>query len=112
MTLLRLKQRREFLRVAGHGKRVSRPCFALQARATVGNDFRVGFTATKKLGGAVVRNRAKRRLRGAAEAVLGEKPPAGWEVVLLGRDGITARPFAKLLADLRSALRQAGVPSP
>ena len=62
MALPRLKQRREFLRVAGKGKRAARPSVLLQALPETEGPLRVGFTATKKLGNAVVRNRVKRRL--------------------------------------------------
>ena len=112
VALPRLKRRREFLRVSGRGKRASRPGLAVQALAGTGGALRVGFTATKKLGNAVVRNRAKRRLRAAAQSVLGETPPHGWDIVLLGRDVTGSRSFATLLGDLRGALRQAGVPIP
>ena len=63
----------------------------------------------RKLGNAVIRNRAKRRLREAARLTLGEAPPPGWDLVLIARDGTGSRPWDKLLADLRGALRQAGV---
>ena len=112
MALPRLKRRREFLRVAGRGKRASRPGLALQALPGTGTGLRVGFTATKKLGNAVVRSRAKRRLREAVQIVLGEAPPYGWDIVLLGRDVTGNRPFHTLLGDLRGALRQAGVLPP
>ncbi|MFT8242592.1 ribonuclease P protein component [Roseomonas sp. BN140053] len=109
MALPRLKRRREFLRVGSGGKRAARSSLGLQALPGTGGPLRVGFTATKKLGNAVVRNRAKRRLRAAAQDVLGGAPPEGWDLVLLGRDGTARRPYALLLADLRGALRQAGV---
>jgi ribonuclease P protein component len=109
----RLKRRREFLRVAGKGSRAARPGLVLQALPGTAGPLRVGFTATKKLGNAVVRNRTKRRLREAARLLLGEggemAAPAGWDLVLIGRDGTRSRRFATLIADLRGALRQAGV---
>lgn len=105
----RLKRRREFLRVAGKGSRAARPGLLLQALPGTAGPLRVGFTATKKLGNAVVRNRTKRRLREAARLLLGEGAPEGWDLVLVGRDGTRGRNFATLLGDLRGALRQAGV---
>ena len=67
----------------------------------------VGFTATKKLGGAVDRNRSKRRLRAAAAAVLPLFGRAGNDYVLVSRQDTLTRPFEQLLDDLKSALRGA-----
>lgn len=110
--LPRLTRRGEFLRVAGRGRKAARPGLVLQALATSGGGPpRLGFTATKKIGGAVVRNRAKRRLREAARLTLSADAPPGWDLVLVARDATATRPFARLLGDLRGALRQAGVPA-
>lgn len=66
---------------------------------------RVGYTCSRKVGGAVERNRARRRLREAARAVLPRHGRAGWDYVLVGFAGETARrPFAALIADLVTAL--------
>lgn len=107
--LPRLTRRREFLRAASRGRKAARPSLVLQALPQPEGSLRLGFTATKKIGNAVVRNRAKRRLREAARLTLGEAPPPGWDLVLIARDGTGSRPWDKLLADLRGALRQAGV---
>ena len=71
--------------------------------------LRVGFTASKKVGGAVIRNRAKRRLRAAAAAVLPLSGIAGTDYVLVARRDTEGRPFETLLSDLASALRAAHV---
>lgn len=68
---------------------------------------RVGFTCSKKVGNAVARNRAKRRLREVARLILPAEARAGWDYVLIGRNTITdARPFPELLDDLRLALKR------
>ena len=107
--LPRLTRRSEFLRVAGRGRKAARPGLVLQALPSGGGPLRLGFTATKKIGGAVVRNRAKRRLREAARLTLPADAAPGWDLVLIARDATATRPFAQLLGDLRGALRQAGV---
>jgi len=105
-----LKGRPDFLRAA-RACRASMPGFLLQARERGGDEpqhvIRVGFTCSGKLGNAVVRNRAKRRLREVVRMVLPGHGRPGWDYVLVGRPGKTAtRPFDRLLADLRAALRQ------
>ena len=71
------------------------------------NILRVGFTASRKIGGAVERNRAKRRLRAAAAAVLPLSGHEGNDYVLVARPGTLTRPFANLLEDLGAALAAA-----
>jgi len=69
--------------------------------------MRVGFTATKKLGNAVIRNRARRRLRAAAAAALPLYGLAGNDYVLVARQETLSRPFQGLIGDLVSALHAA-----
>ena len=111
--LIRLKTRAEFLRVAGTRVRVARPGLVLQAAPRADEpegELRVGYTASKRVGNAVVRNRAKRRLRAAAASVLPRHGKAGVDYVLIARDGTGKRPYAALLADLEGALRQLARP--
>ena len=105
----RLRKRREFLRAAARGKRAARPGLVLQALAVTEPSLRLGFTVTKKIGNAVTRNRARRRLKEAARLTLPAMGLSGWDLVLIGRDATAERPFPLLIEDLRAALRQAGV---
>lgn len=107
--LKRLKKRREFLRAAAKGKRAAKPGLVLQALALPGPEVRLGFTVTKKVGNAVIRNRARRRLKEAARLTLPGMALTGWNLVLIGRDATAERPFTLLIDDLRGCLRQAGV---
>lgn len=100
-----LRHRADFLAAARAARQGTRG-FLLQARPR-GDDgaLRVGYTASKKLGNAVIRARAKRRLRAIARAVLVHEGRAGWDYVLVGRpDATVSRDFADLCADLRMAL--------
>ncbi len=104
-----LTRRADFLRAARAQRRPT-PGFLLQARRRAPEEAvegaRVGFTCSKKLGNAVMRNRAKRRLREVARAVLPEHGHAGWDYVLVGRPGATvAHDFVAMCDDLRRALR-------
>ena len=66
--------------------------------------IRAGFTATKRIGGSVVRNRAKRRLREAARAMLPLHARPGHDYVFIARGGTALRPWERLLDDVKSAL--------
>ncbi|MEX0286795.1 MAG: ribonuclease P protein component [Paracoccaceae bacterium] len=105
--LITLTQRADFLRAA-RAKSAKTPSLFLQARRRKSGEaegLRVGYTCSKKVGNAVARNRAKRRLREAARAVLPRAGHVGWDYVLIGRAGSTAaRPFDLLLSDLEGAL--------
>jgi ribonuclease P protein component len=130
----RLKRRREFLQIARAGRKWAAPGLVLQVlhRHTVTNTnvierakkrsdnrtsssaggavdetiVRVGFTVTRKIGGAVIRNRAKRRLRAAVETVMPTHAAPGRDYVVIGRAKTNARPFPDLVGDLETALRK------
>ncbi len=106
--LLHLTKRAEFL-AANAGKRAATPGFNLQALRR--NDdlptIRVGFTCSKKVGNAVERNRAKRRLREIARIVIPIHGQSGWDYVLIGKANVTAtRLFTDLQTDLTQALKR------
>ena len=129
----RLKRRREFLHVARAGRKWAVPGLVLQVldrrAATLttgdrtesrsngrgaasasgpicGRDIRVGFTVTRKIGGAVVRNRTRRRLRAAVERVMPTHAAPGRDYVVIGRAGTNARSFSDLVGDLETALQK------
>lgn len=109
-TIARLKRRSEFLRVAA-GRKAVAPGLIVQALLRAGDKsggVRVGFTVSRKVGGAVERNRARRRLKAAA-AMLEAHAAPGHDYVLVGRRATLARPFGALVDDLASALRRLGL---
>jgi ribonuclease P protein component len=113
--LVRLKSRADFLRVAATHVRAVRPGLILQAAPQPERDMpaqspRVGYTASRRVGNAVARNRAKRRLRAAAASLLPERGKDGMDYVLIARGETGSRRFADLLGDLDGALRQLARP--
>jgi ribonuclease P protein component len=104
-----LKKRAEFLACA-RGPSCARGAVVIQALPQPARlDLRVleigvGFTATKRIGGAVVRNRAKRRLREAARLLLPDHGRPGHDYVFIARQGAAERPWPRLLDDVKSAL--------
>ena len=102
-----LRNRPDFLRAAS-ARRQGTGGFMLQARPR-GDDsaaVRVGFTASKKIGNAVFRNRAKRRLRALVREVMPSRVRPGWDYVLVAKPGATVvRDFADLKHDLETALQ-------
>lgn len=116
----RLKRRAEFLRIAKERRKWAAPGLVLQAAdgpgkasppeegAAVRGLPRVGFTCSKKVGNAVERNRARRRLRAAAAEVLPALAAPVLDYVLIGRTETLRRPYAMLLQDLRAALKRVG----
>jgi ribonuclease P protein component len=106
----RLKRRAEFLRVAAKGRKAAVHSLVLQAMPRDDDGpARLGFTVTKKVGNAVVRNRTRRRLKEAARLVLQAHPVSGVDLVLIGRDATRGRKFTVLMDDLSRALTKLGV---
>ena len=107
----RLKRRPEFLKVAATRRKWVASGLIVQSRPRPDEETdirqaRVGFTVSRKVGNAVSRNRAKRRLRAVAGQILPVHGRAGWDFVIIGRQGTLKRSFLNLVKDLETALRK------
>lgn len=103
--LARIKKRPEYLAVANTRRKWVTPSFILQAKP--GNSDsppRAGFTTSKKVGNAVIRNKARRRLKEAARKIIPSEAEAGWDYVFIGRQAAISYPFEKMISDIRWAL--------
>jgi ribonuclease P protein component len=111
--VVRLERRAEFLAVAGTRRRYVAAAFVLQAgpRGAPG-EIGIGFTATRRIGNAVARNRARRRLRAAARAILPGAVEPGYDYVLVARPAILTCPFNVVLSDLATAFARVARPRP
>ena len=104
----RLTRRADFLRARG-GRSWASPCLVLQARRThdAGTEAaRFGFTATKRLGSAVRRNRARRRLKEAVRLTAAEHARPGFDYVVIARQGTLTHTFSDIVKELQTALRR------
>ena len=105
---VRLTRRAEFLHATAKGRKAPMPGLVLQVLPRNDNGpVRLGFTVTRKIGNAVIRNRIRRRLKEAARLVLAQNPVSGVDLVLIGREGTAKRDFVTLQDDLRRALARA-----
>ena len=110
-TLPRLKRRPEFLKVAATRRKWVASGLIVQLRPRPSGEAdteqaRVGFTVSRKVGNAVARNRARRRLKAAAEIVMTEHAQPGVDFVIIGRKTSLKRPFSDLEGDLTTALKK------
>jgi ribonuclease P protein component len=103
-----IRLRRDFL-AANKARRVVTPGFILLVNQRADDDpkIRAGYTVTKKIGGAVVRNRMKRRLRALARELFPVEGQPGADHVLIGREAGIERDFSELRAELGRALAKA-----
>jgi ribonuclease P protein component len=102
----RLRQRADFL-AAAMGAKVAAAAFVLQARRRDDDGpARFGFTVSRKVGTAVERNRARRRLREMVRSTTMERVKPGHDYVLVARRAALTRPFAQMVEDLDGALRR------
>ena len=110
-TIHRLTSRPQFL-AAAKGVSLARGAVVVQRLDRGDGDatMRIGFTATRKVGGAVVRNRCKRRLREAARAMVVQYGVPGSDYVFIARQGTADRPWDRLLDDVKSALTRLATP--
>ena len=105
----RILKRSEYLRVKREGTAVARPGLVLQAVSVAGHGKvpcpRVGFTVSKRVGNAVKRNRARRRLKSVAADILTRHGLPTWDYVFIGRVTTLERSYDSLLEDAKAALR-------
>ena len=113
MRIATLKKRHDFLRVRAAARRWAAPGLVLQAAPMPEADteqglVRVGYTASRRIGNAVARNRAKRRLRAAVAHVMPASAQSGCDYVVIARAATLTRPFDALVDDLAAALARVG----
>lgn len=101
----RLRKRSEFLAAAKTGERWVTPAFVVQIyRNPIDGPFRYGITASRKVGGAVERNRAKRRLRALVNHILPDKALPATDYVLIAREDVLRRDFTVMGQELNHAI--------
>lgn len=104
-SLNRLTKRPDYLAVAATRRKWVTPSFILQAmQGAADTPPRVGFTVSKKVGNAVARNRARRRLKEATRAIAPLHGSRGWSYVFVGRQAAISYPFDKMCSDIKWAL--------
>lgn len=108
--IVQLRRRREFLATAADGRRWVASAFVLQAASrsvpSLAHEVGLGFTATRRIGNAVARNRAKRRLREASRQILPGTAVAAHDYVLIARSAVLTCSFQELIDDLRKAFER------
>ena len=109
MNVIRLKRREQFQTLSKEGRKQVCPAFVILSKENQTNQVEIGFTASKKIGNAVKRNKAKRRLKALVDKTmrLNEKfGCSGMEMVLIARYKVVDRPFNEMEQELRKALQE------
>ncbi|MBL4603114.1 MAG: ribonuclease P protein component [Emcibacteraceae bacterium] len=104
-----LRKRSDFLRVAAVRKKWITPGMIIQVSPMpddVKSDIRVGYTASKKVGNAVIRNRAKRRMREVTRQIMAKNACDNHDYVIIARREINDIPFKELIRDLKWSLKR------
>ena len=104
----RLRKSGDFQLVRREGRSWAQPLLVLYARPNALDQTRVGLVVSKRVGGAVVRNRVRRRLREAARLRLAAVRP-GWDVLFIARSPLATAEFAQIGAAVEQLLRRAGL---
>jgi len=118
-TVPRLKKRSDFLRVAAYQRKVVMTTMIVQLAERSGVDkggqappaLRIGFTASRKVGNAVKRNRARRRLRAVVESLCPAFKFSKEDIVIIARSTAVTAPFTVLLRDFQQALKRLEMPT-
>lgn len=104
-----LKTSPEFQRIAKLGKRWSAPAFFLQALPSDQDHLRIGYTASRKVGGAVMRNKAKRRIREMTRLCAECRAITGWDIVIVIKTAAASHDFEKMGQDFKRGLKSLGI---
>ena len=106
----RIKVRKDYLAIQASGRRWVTPAFVLQTKKADDSERspHVGFTVTKKVGNAVIRNRVRRRLKEAAREIFPLKARDGWDYIVVGRYACMDMAYARIKSDMKWALSKLG----
>ncbi len=110
MNIVRLQKRADFVRLTHKGRKQFAPAFIFQSLSTKQDGtVRIGFTASKKIGNAVQRNRAKRRLRAVTDELIRLNPTFSTtphDFVFVARRAVIDYPYEKLKTDIKNCLEK------
>jgi ribonuclease P protein component len=106
--ITKLRKKSDFAKVATSGKKTFAPSLIIQTALSEGEGVRVGFIASKKVGCAVLRNRAKRKMRALAKEVLSTRAKTGWDYVLVAHPSVPAKSYGSLKKELEQAIKKIG----
>jgi ribonuclease P protein component len=101
---IRIKKRRDFVKISKSGFYFRSNTVVVQCCSNGMPTCRVGFTASKRVGNAVVRNRCKRRMRSAADIVLSKDGVAGMDYVVIAKSSVFNTDWSNLLGDISYAV--------